>query len=93
MKGGFVYPFNQQSNFKPPSKPFESKHKGNKCFKCQQLDHMTYNYTKKNLQIGVEHEDNAKNQKDEGDENYYDYGINEDNSLIVVEQKGFCSGF
>lgn len=53
----------------------DPKGKGIKCFKCQQHGHMTYNCPKKNLHIGLEHEEKPEPQKDEQNENSFDYGV------------------
>ncbi|RVW30404.1 Retrovirus-related Pol polyprotein from transposon 17.6 [Vitis vinifera] len=43
--------------------------------KFQQPGHMTYNRPKKNLHIGLEHEEEPEPQKDEQNENSFDYGV------------------
>ncbi|CBI40032.3 unnamed protein product, partial [Vitis vinifera] len=45
--------------------------KGIKCFKCQEPSHMAYNCPKKNLHIGLEHEEEPKLQKNEQNENSF----------------------
>ena len=47
------------------------KGKGIKYFKCQEPSHMAYNCPKKNLHIGLEHEEEPKLQKDEQNENSF----------------------
>ena len=51
------------------------KGKGVKCFKCQPPGHMAYNCPKKNLHIVLEHEEKPEPQKDEQNENSFDYGV------------------
>ena len=53
----------------------DPKDKTIKCFKCQQLGHMTYNCLKKNLHIGPKHEEEPKSQKEEQNENLFDYKV------------------
>ena len=62
--------------FKPSfSQVANPKDKGAKCFKCQPPSHMAYNCLKKNLHIGLEHEEEPEPQKDEQNENSFDYGV------------------
>ena len=68
--------FNSPLRFKPSiSQMFDKKGKGIKCFKCQQLSHMTYNCPNKYLHIGLEHEEKPESQKDEQNENSFDYEV------------------
>ena len=75
MKPGLSHPFNPPTGFKSSSSQVAGpKGKGIKCFKCQQPSHMAYNCPK-NLHIGLEHEEELKPQKDEQNENSFDYGV------------------
>ena len=68
--------FNSPLRFKPSfSQMVDLKGKGIKCFKCQQPGHMTYNCLKKYLHIGLEHEEKPESQKDEQNENSFDYEV------------------
>ena len=70
MKPGSSHPFNPPTGFKSSSSQgVDPKGKSIKCFKFQQPGHIAYNCPKKNLHIGLEHEEEPEPQKDKQNEN------------------------
>ncbi|WJZ84476.1 hypothetical protein VitviT2T_004079 [Vitis vinifera] len=70
MKPGSSHPFNPPTGFKSSSSQVvDPKGKSIKCFKFQQPGHIAYNCPKKNLHIGLEHEEEPELQKDKQNEN------------------------
>ena len=92
MKTGSSHPFNPPIGFKPSSSQMaDPKGKGIKCFKCQQPGHMAYNCPKKNLHIGLEHEEEPKLQMDKQNENSFDYGV--DDPVDLDDEVGILLAF